>query len=138
MILRALIAGIFLIAGLTKLDDPQAFADGIASFHFFPDGMINPLAICVPYFEIFTGLGLLSTRWRGAGALAACCLSFCFVLLYASAVSRGLEVSCSCFGKSQILQASTRAGFLRAAVLLLGSAWIYKASRQAGATKPAV
>ena len=110
---------------MLKLWDPLAFADGIAAFHVFPGWAINPLAMCVPYFEIFTGIGIMSGRTRSAGALAACGLSVCFVMLYASALARGLEVTCACFGTWKILQASTRVGFVRALVLLGLSAWVY-------------
>ena len=61
--------------------------------------------------------------------MAACGLSVCFVVLYVSALARGLDVTCACFGKWKILQASTRVGFVRALVLLAASAWIYKGSR---------
>lgn len=125
MILRILIALIFLVAGVLKLRDPLAFSDGIAAFQIFPAWIINPMAMILPYFEILTGLGVLSRRTRSAAALAACGLSACFVVLYASALARGLDVTCGCFGKWEILQASTRVGFVRAVVLLGLSVWIY-------------
>lgn len=125
MILRIFIALVFLAAGVLKLHDPLAFSDGIDAFQIFPGWIINPLAMVLPYFEILTGLGILSVRTRSAAALAACGLSLCFVLLYASALARGLDVTCGCFGKWEILQASTRVGFVRAVVLLGLSAWVY-------------
>jgi putative oxidoreductase len=118
MISRLLISLVFLVAGALKLSDPLAFADGIAAFHIFPGWSINPLAMGVPYFEIFTGAGILCGRTRSAAALAACGLSACFVVLYATALARGLDVTCACFGKWTLLQASTRVGFVRALVLL--------------------
>lgn len=125
MIARILLSLVFLVAGALKLRDPQAFADGIAAFQVFPGWAINPLALSVPYFEIFVAVGILFARTRGAAALAACGLSVCFVALFAQAFARGLEVTCSCFGKWEILQASTRGGFARALVLLAMSMWIY-------------
>jgi uncharacterized membrane protein YphA (DoxX/SURF4 family) len=125
MILRSLIALIFLAAGVLKLCDLLAFSDGIAAFQIFPGWITNPMAMILPYFEILTGLGILSGRTRSAAALAACGLSACFVVLYASALARGLDVTCGCFGKWEILQASTRIGFARAVVLLGLSLWVY-------------
>ena len=125
MILRISVSLVFLVAGVLKLRDPLAFADGIAAFQVFPAWIINVLAMGVPFFEILTGLGILSRRTRSAGALAACGLSIGFVLLYASALARGLEVTCACFGKWEILEASTQVGFLRALILLGLSAWVY-------------
>lgn len=133
MILRILVSLVFVVAGVLKLRDPIAFSDGIAAFLVFPNGSINALAMVIPWFEIFTGIGILIGRTRSAGALAACGLSACFAVLYASALARGLDVTCGCFGKWEILQVSTRAGFVRAAVLLGFSAWVYaKSSSLAG------
>lgn len=123
MIFRFLIAAVFLAAGLLKLHDPLAFADGIAAFHLFPAWMISPLALGLPFFELFTGLAILNRRTRLAGSLAACGLSFCFLVLYASAMVRGLEIQCACFGKWEFLQATTRVGLVRAVVLLAACLW---------------
>jgi uncharacterized membrane protein YphA (DoxX/SURF4 family) len=125
MIPRLLVSLVFLVAGTLKLRDPLAFADGMAAFQIFPGWAINVLAVGIPYFEIFTGIGILCGRTRSAGALAACGLSVCFVVLYASALARGLDVKCACFGKWEILQASTRVGFVRALILLGLSVWVY-------------
>lgn len=136
MIPRILVALVFLVAGLLKLRDPLAFADGIAGFHAFPVWAINPLAMCAPWFEILTGTGILVGRTRSAGALAACGLSVCFVALYASALARGLDVQCACFGKWDLLQASTRVGFVRALALLGFSAWVYWRACPTGRATP--
>ena len=118
MIPRILVSLVFIVAGGLKLHDPLAFADGIAAFRVFPNWSINVQAMSIPYFEIFTGAGILFGRTRSATALAACGLSACFVVLYASALVRGIDVTCACFGKWTLLQASTRVGFVRALVLL--------------------
>jgi uncharacterized membrane protein YphA (DoxX/SURF4 family) len=125
MIPRILVSLVFLLAGLLKLQDPLAFADGIAAFHIFPVWSIHVLALGIPIFEVLTAIGLLADRTRRPAALAACGLSVCFVVLYASALVRGLDVTCACFGKWEILQASTGVGFARAMVLLGLSAWVY-------------
>lgn len=130
MILRIFVSLVFLAAGFLKLRDPLAFADGISGFQIFPDWMINPLAMIVPFFEILTGLGLLSRRTLGAAALAACGLSSCFVVIYLSALARGIEVTCACFGKWEVLQVPTWLGSIRAILLLAACVWIYRASRK--------
>ena len=95
MIPRILVSLVFFVAGVLKLRDPLAFADGIAAFHIFPNWSINVLSTGIPYFEILAGIGILSGRARSAAALAACGLSVCFALLYASALVRGLDVTCA-------------------------------------------
>ncbi len=125
MILRLLISVVFLAAGLLKLSDPLAFADSIVAFHFFPQCMINPLALSIPFFELFTGVGLLAPRTRSPAALAACGLSLGFIILYAAAMARGLDIRCACFGKWELLQASTNEGLVRAVVLFAACLWVY-------------
>ena len=128
MILRIFISLVFLAAGFLKLRDPLAFADGISGFQILPEWMINPLAMIVPFFEILTGIGLLSRRARGAAALAASGLSACFVVFYLSALARGIEVTCACFGKWELLQVPTWLGSVRAVLLLAACAWIYRSA----------
>lgn len=130
MILRIFVSLVFLAAGLLKLRDPLAFADGISGFQILPDWMINPLAMIVPFFEILTGIGLLNRRFLGSAALAAGGLSACFVVFYLSALARGIEVTCACFGKWEVLQVPTWLGSIRAILLLAASVWIYAASRK--------
>lgn len=131
MMLRFLLAAVFLFAGLLKLSDPLALADGIAAFQFFPVSWINPLALGVPFFEVFTGLALFCRPTRGAGALAATGLSFCFLVLYAFAMARGLEIHCACFGKWEFLQATTGTGLVRALFLLAASLWVWRREHRA-------
>jgi len=126
MILRIFVSLVFLAAGLLKLQDPLAFADGIAAFRIFPDWSINPLALTVPFFEILTGLGLLNRRTLSAASLAASALSACFVVIYVLALVRGIEAACSCFGKWEALQVPTWLGSVRAVLLLAACGWIHR------------
>lgn len=126
MIPRLLVAGVFLGSGLLKLQDPLAFADGIAAFRILPDILINPLALSVPFFEVATAVALLSRSARSAGALAACGLSLVFFILFATALARGIDVRCACFGKWEILQVSAPAGLVRSLVLLAVSLWVFR------------
>jgi len=119
MMARTLLALILMAAGLLKLPDPTAFADGIWGFRLVPQILIAPLAAGIPLFEIATGLGLLAPRFRSAASLSACFLTAGLVLFYAWAVVRGLSVNCSCFGSLAILRVSAAGGLARAAVLLL-------------------
>jgi len=126
MIPRLLVAGVFLGAGLLKLQDPQAVADGIAAFQIVPDILINPLALSVPFFEVATAVALLSRSTWSAGALAAGGLSLVFFVLFATALARGMDVHCACFGKWEILQVSAPAGLVRSLVLLAASLWVFR------------
>ena len=124
MIARWLLAGILLAAGVLKLGDPGAFADGLEGFHLLPLPLVVPLALAVPLFEILTAAALLGGRFRSAGSLSACLLTAAFVVFYAWAVVRGIDVHCACFGRSPLFRVSATGGLLRAAALLGLALWV--------------
>ena len=98
LVLRIIIGTIFLVAGATKVGHGDLFAAQIAGFRILPQPVIAPLAIALPYLEMLVGaylvLGLFTriTAWIAVAMLAT------FDLAIASAVVRGLVVSCGCFG----------------------------------------
>jgi len=124
VIARLALAGLLILAGTLKLPDPLGFADGLAAFHLLPAWAITPLAAGIPIFEILAGGGLISRRFRTAGALASCGLTAAFVVFYGWAFLSGRDVTCSCFGNLELFQVSTTTGLLRAALLLALAAWV--------------
>ncbi len=97
-ILRFLLGGVFLYAGVAKARNPQDFADAVASFHLLPAYWINPFALALPPYEILLGAWLLS-GWRlRTAAFGASATMLVFLAALASAKMRGLAVDCGCFG----------------------------------------
>jgi putative oxidoreductase len=98
-VLRVGLAALLVVAGLLKLRDPAAFATEISNFQLLP-ALAPHLAVTLPAIEILTGLLLLgaSSPWRRAAALTALALMVVFTGAVASAFTRGLDVSCGCFG----------------------------------------
>jgi len=125
MIARILLALILASAGVLKLPDPSGVAEGMAAFRMLPAWAIAPLALGIPVFEMLVGVFLLLKGFSRPAALAATGLSLAFVVLYASAFARGLDVRCSCFGALEIFRVTTAGGLARAVVLLGLSAWVY-------------
>lgn len=115
-----LLLGITLItAGLSKIGDPATLQSSIASFGILPEGLLMPLSLWLPTFEIGVG-ALLATKTFEGGALAATAALFtAFTGFYLIALLSGIEPSCSCFGKNPLLAAQPLEGLLRAAAFLL-------------------
>lgn len=126
--LRFLLAVVFLWAGMAKMRDPFAFADGVADFQIFPDATANVIAMCVPAVELAAGVLLLSGRWRRQGALLTGLLSGAFVALFAWTLMQGREVECSCFGATHFLGSSAISGLIRAVVLFAACVAVYLAN----------
>ncbi len=122
---RFLLAGIFLWAGVAKLMNPWAFADRVADFQFFPEILVNGIAIVVPVVELAAAGLLLSWRWTRQGALLSILLTLGFAVLFGWAAMHGRPVQCSCFGGGEFFGTSAMVGLVRALILLgLGACFI--------------
>ncbi|MFZ4776419.1 MAG: MauE/DoxX family redox-associated membrane protein [Terrimicrobiaceae bacterium] len=124
--LRMALGGIFLYAGTTKVANPQAFADSIATFKMLPPQLINIVALGLPPFEILLGLILISGWKARAASLAVAGLAIVFGLALGQALIRGLAVDCGCFGSGEPSTLKTWASLGRAFLLLAASLWIVR------------
>jgi putative oxidoreductase len=94
------IAVVFLAAALGKIGDTGTFARQIHHFRLLPFGLENTLAITLPWIELVAALALLLRFRPRAGAVITAGLMGLFVFVVASAVARGLDIECGCFGTS--------------------------------------
>jgi putative oxidoreductase len=118
--LRLGLGGLFVYTGAIKLADPLAFALEIHNYQLFPS--LSPLlAASLPAVELAVGAALLAgpRPWLRAGALASAALMVVFTVAVGSAVARGVNISCGCFGAGS--GPVTMATVLRDVVLLAAS-----------------
>lgn len=95
--IRVAVGVIFCYAAFYKIVQPGAFAQQIYNYRLLPWWAVNPLAITLPWLQMFCGLLLIFNRWAdGAGALVVL-MMIVFQAALASALIRGLNVSCGCF-----------------------------------------
>ena len=108
LLARAVLALVFLIAGVAKLADLDTSRDTVEAFGFtLPVARVVGTAL--PFAEITVALGLLvqqSSRWA---AVAAIVLLAGFTAAIGRALSRGSRPNCNCFGQltSQAIGAQT-------------------------------
>jgi len=94
---RLYLGAIFLLACWHKLVDPAAFAVDIATYQILPLGLVNVMAIVLPWVELAAALMLiLGFRTRGAALLIAGMMAM-FCVAITIAVAKGLDMSCGCF-----------------------------------------
>jgi uncharacterized membrane protein YphA (DoxX/SURF4 family) len=124
LVLRVILASIFLYSGLIKASSSAQFAIALAPFTFLPETWLRPLSIVLPLFEIAAGLLLLvwPTRNIGAGLVFVLCLLFATVLGWA--LAQGIIVSCSCFGEDDQPSAMKMALALGRDLVLAGLALV--------------
>lgn len=97
-----LLGGLFIYAGIIKAISPLEFADSIAAFELLPPEIINLVALSLPILEIVSGF-LLITGWqRRLGTFCILCLTLVFAAAIISALARGLNINCACFGEDGV------------------------------------
>ncbi len=97
-IIRLLVGLTFLASGIVKLREPITFAIAVDNFRILPHGVVLPAAHLVSSFEVCLGLCLLLGIWLDTVALCLAGCSTVFLVALASAMWRGLDISCGCFG----------------------------------------
>jgi putative oxidoreductase len=109
-------------AALAKLADLSAFALQVHNFRLLPVAAENLVAMLLPWVELVAALSLVLRIRPRSGAWVAAVLLAVFTLGVASAMARGLDFECGCFGKAS----ATRVGWgkLGQNLGLLALAWI--------------
>jgi uncharacterized membrane protein YphA (DoxX/SURF4 family)/thiol-disulfide isomerase/thioredoxin len=126
LLARAVLALVFLIAGVAKLADLDASRDTVEAFGFtLPVARV--VGTVLPFSEITVGLGLLiqeSSRWA---AVAAIVLLAGFTAAVGRALAQGNRPDCNCFGQltSQAVGAPTIAR--NVVFLLIGALVVWRA-----------
>jgi uncharacterized membrane protein YphA (DoxX/SURF4 family) len=120
---RLLTGGVFFFAGAMKMADVGAFAGEIANYRILPYFFNYLAAAVLPVIELITGTLLIFNRRVRAAGLVAGGLNLIFIAALVSALVRGLDIGCGCFGpgdggSSSLTEALGRDLALMAAVVL--------------------
>jgi uncharacterized membrane protein YphA (DoxX/SURF4 family) len=97
LLCRLTVGGVFVYASLDKLAHPPAFAEAIANYHLVPFALLHPAALLLPMIEFVLGSALIVGLGRRGASLLAATLLLVFIAAIASALGRGLDISCGCF-----------------------------------------
>jgi len=121
--LRLIIGGLFLYAGLSKINQPYKFAAAIQAYQLLPQFFVGLVAVLIPWTEAVCGLALLFGRKSRSALLIFMLLLIFFIFIIGLTMSRGLEIDCGCG-----LLANRRVGWLVLAedfTLLMVISWLY-------------
>lgn len=99
-VLRIGLAGIYLYAAVPKIIEPWEFARSIWNFRLLPEPLIAPLALWLAPFEAVAALAVLFGVFYRGGVAAIAALSAAFAAGVGSAIARGLDIDCGCFGSA--------------------------------------
>jgi uncharacterized membrane protein YphA (DoxX/SURF4 family) len=95
---RLFLGGVYIVAGAVKIPDPGQFAQAVANYRILPHEAINMVAITLPWIEVLAGAFLILGIWWKASAWLINCMTLVFIVAITSAVMRGLDIECGCFG----------------------------------------
>jgi uncharacterized membrane protein YphA (DoxX/SURF4 family) len=96
--LRLVVGGAFLVAGVLKIAAPEKFALDVTNYRLLPHELVNLVAILVPWVEVVAGLLVVTGFWLRAAALVINSMTVMFFVVITSALARGLNIECGCFG----------------------------------------
>ncbi len=68
------------------------------AYSLLPEGLVGPVALVLPWFEIALAVLLLVGLATRAAAVMSALLMAAFIAGVASAAARGLSIDCGCFG----------------------------------------
>lgn len=110
LLLRLIVAGVFLYAGVMKIWDfrhgqsaTPDFTVAIQHFELLPNpDLAVLLAVYLPWLEVTAALTLFVKRLALGAASAITGMTLVFLGAILSAWARGLDISCGCFGKEAV------------------------------------
>jgi putative oxidoreductase len=116
---RLAIGGIFVVAALAKIGDLSSFAEQVHNFRIAPVPLENLLAMTLPWVELLAGLSLTLRVQERAGAWVATALMLVFTAAVGTALARGLDIECGCFGTADASTVGLQKILLNGAMTLL-------------------
>ena len=124
LLIRAIVSGLFIVAGLLKLRDAELTLISVYQYQLMSWESAGVLAATLPWIEIAGGVGIWLPKLRLGGATICLGLTVLFIAALGSAVARGLDVSCGCFGTSDLhVTAMKRLGEDMVLLVLCGGLW---------------
>lgn len=120
IIIRLCIAATFLFAAFPKIEEPLVFAQSVNAYQLLPSSWSLWIALGLPWLELVAGLGILAPRLRRASGCIIVGLLALFIGLHLNAWTRGLDITCGCFGLHEDASVNYLWPILRNLALLIG------------------
>ena len=103
LIIRLILGGLFLAAGLSKLGAPLKTLATIYSYQIVvPDWIASTIAYSLPWMEILLGLAMLAGLWLPVTTGWIAAMLAMFALLTVQAWWRDLPIDCGCVDLSTL------------------------------------
>jgi uncharacterized membrane protein YphA (DoxX/SURF4 family) len=97
LLVRIFLGGLFVVAGLDKITDSQAFVNSVLQYKIVGPTLATWTATILPSLELLCGLSLIIGLYPRGCTLLITIMLVGFTILVTSALIRGLDISCGCF-----------------------------------------
>jgi uncharacterized membrane protein YphA (DoxX/SURF4 family) len=137
LVLRLVVGGLLLYAGVSKLTDRPAFQQAVAEYDVLPAGVARAFSNALPALETLLGVLLLAGFGTGIAAAIAVPLFASFALAIGVNMARGRHFDCHCFGSTRSDEIGWTA-FLRALALAVAALIVAAGASRFGALEYAL
>jgi putative oxidoreductase len=97
-IVRVLLGGLLIAAGVLKVGHSAELASNIAGFRILPPDVVGPIAVALPYVELLLGAYLIAGLFTRTIAAIVAAQFLLYAAAIGSAVVRHIPANCGCFG----------------------------------------
>lgn len=101
-VLRLGLGGVFIYAGVVKVLDSQQFALDVQNYQLTTWTVSILVAMYLPWLEIVAALALFYRKLYLGALSAVLGMTVVFLVAIISAWARGLDITCGCFGRSDV------------------------------------
>lgn len=98
LVLRLLLAAVWIWAAVSKLSDPSAFVRAVRAYDLAPEWLAKAIGYGLPFLEISLGVFLVLGLGTRLVAAVSGLLFTAFLIGIIQASARGLTIECGCFG----------------------------------------
>jgi uncharacterized membrane protein YphA (DoxX/SURF4 family) len=125
LLARIFLGGLFVVAGLDKITDSQAFANSVLQYKVVGPTLAMWTATILPSLELLCGLSLIIGLYPRGCTLLITIMLVGFTILVAFALMRGLDISCGCFTQDPNVSKIGYQKILENCGLIVLSVWLF-------------
>jgi len=97
LLFRLIVGVVFISASIYKIAEPELFAKSISYYKALPIGLVNIMAVVLPWLELFAGVMLILGVFSNSNAFIIAIMLVVFIIAISQALIRGIDISCGCF-----------------------------------------
>lgn len=98
LVVRLALGCLFIYGSLPKIRQPYDFLSSVYSYELVGPKLGMLIAMILPWLELLVGICLVGGIFIGGALLVSAGMAAMFTFVLSSAIYRGLEISCGCFG----------------------------------------